>query len=59
MAAPAKTRWLYGWTAYGMVGQTEARMNKLTREVEVYDCKKSVGCVAGSDEFFTANPDPN
>jgi len=54
MIVPKDSVWVYGWTHYRMTGQTEARMNKLTHEVEIKDGKKWVKCVAGSHEFFTS-----
>jgi hypothetical protein len=57
MTAFVEDSWVYGWTHYGMTGQTKARMNELTREVEIFDCKNWIKCVAGSDDFFTANSD--
>jgi hypothetical protein len=47
--------WVYGWTHYQMAGQTEARMNQLTREVEIKDGKQWVKCISGCHEFFTSN----
>ena len=47
--------WVYGWTHYQMAGQTTARMNKLTHEVEIKDGKRWVKCIAGSHRFFTSN----
>jgi hypothetical protein len=46
--------WVYGWTHYGMTGQTKARMNELTREVEVRERNKWIKCRPGSDEFFSS-----
>ena len=55
MIVPTDSVWVYGWTHYRMTGQTAARMNKLTHEVEIKDGKKWIKCVAGSHEFFTSN----
>jgi hypothetical protein len=46
--------WIYGWTHYGVTGQTAARMNKFTRVVEVKDRQKWIRCMEGSDIFFTS-----
>ncbi len=53
MAKPGEKRWVYGWTHFQMAGQTVARMDELTREIEVKDCNKWIRCVAGSDAVFT------
>ncbi len=53
MGVPVETQWIYGWTHYGMDGQTQARLNELTREVEIKDNRKWVRCFPGSEEFFT------
>ena len=37
-----------------MAGQTQARMHKLTRQVEIKDGKRWVKCIAGSHQFFTS-----
>ena len=46
--------WAYGWTHYGMAGQTRARMNKLTSEVEIKEYNKWIKCRAGCEELFTS-----
>ncbi len=45
--------WVYGWTHYGRTGRTQARMNPLTRAVEIKEFKKWIKCHPGSDQFFT------
>lgn len=52
------TPWVYGWTHYKTVGQTQARLNQVTRDVEIRDCRKWIRCIAGSDEFFTPDFTP-
>ena len=59
IAPPGSSSWVYGWTHYQMAGQTEARMNALTHEVEIKDGKRWVKCVTGSHKFFTSNSDSN
>lgn len=49
----SRQSWVYGWTHHGKAGQTRARMDILTRAVEIRDSQTWVRCVAGSDEFFT------
>lgn len=49
--------WIYGWTHYGRPGQTEARLNELTRDVEIKERRKWVLCYPGTHEFFTPKPD--
>jgi len=51
---PIEDSWEYGWTHYGMTGQTKARMNKLTREVEIKERSKWIKCCSGCDELFTS-----
>jgi len=51
-------QWVYGWTHYRMVGQTQARLHRLTREVEIKDNRKWVRCIADSIAFFTPNSKP-
>lgn len=45
--------WVYGWTHFGQIGQTQARMNTLTRDVEVHEYKKWIKCRSDCDKFFT------
>jgi hypothetical protein len=45
--------WIYGWTHSGRVGQTQARMNNLTREIEIKDFGKWIKCHQDCDKFFT------
>jgi hypothetical protein len=56
---PTETLWVRGWTHYRLAGQTVARMNPLTREVEIRDGKKWIKCVNGSHEFFTSKSKPD
>jgi len=51
--------WVYGWTHFRMTGQTVARMDKLTRVIEVKDCQKWIRCAAGSAAVFTPNSETN
>ena len=53
-ANPVEELWVYGWTHYGKTGQTRARMNKLTREVEIKERKQWLKCWAGCDDVFTS-----
>jgi hypothetical protein len=46
--------WIYGWTHYGKTGQTKARINKLTRKVEIKESSKWIKCHPGCEEFFTS-----
>jgi hypothetical protein len=55
MVASRGPVWVYGWTHYRMAGQTQARMNESTNEVEIKDGKKWVKCIAGSHRFFTSS----
>lgn len=52
-ATSYKDSWVYGWTHYGITGQTKVRMNKRTRRVEIKEHDKWIKCRPGSDEFFT------
>lgn len=51
---PTGSPYVYGWTHYGMAGQTKARMNKETRELEIRDGKEWTRCDSGGVEFFFA-----
>jgi hypothetical protein len=55
---PGETPWVYGWTHRGMTGQTKARMDKLTREIEIKDRQNWVRCIPGSDVAFTPRSNP-
>jgi hypothetical protein len=57
MAVFGENSWAYGWTHYGRTGQTKARMNKLTHEVEIKERNKWIKCHSGCDEFFTSFTD--
>jgi len=46
--------WIYGWTHYGMTGQTRARMNKLTREIQIKEQNQWMKYRSGCDRFFTS-----
>lgn len=52
-ANPGPTEWQYGWTHYGVKGQTAARFHRRTREVEVKDGAEWIRCAPGADGFFT------
>jgi hypothetical protein len=45
--------WQYGWTHYGTSGQTPARLQPHTHEVEIKDGNEWIRCAAGADAFFT------
>lgn len=46
--------WDYGWTHLGKTGQTRARMNKQTREVEIKERNTWIKCCSGCDELFSS-----
>jgi hypothetical protein len=50
-----KTRlsWLKGWTHHGLAGQTRARLNQQTHELQVRDDGKWISCDAECLVFFT------
>ena len=50
---PGSALWQPGWTHYGTVGQTTARLHTMTREVDIMDGNEWVRCDAGTDVFFT------
>jgi hypothetical protein len=54
LAHPADAVWVFGWTHFGTTGETEARMHKLTREIEIKDDGKWIRCFPGTEVFFTA-----
>jgi hypothetical protein len=45
--------WIHGWTHHGQAGRTQARMNKLTREIEIKEFGKWINCHPGCAKFFT------
>ena len=54
MTASVEDLWEYGWTHFGKVGQTRARMNKETREVEIKERNGWLKCCSGCDILFTS-----
>ena len=55
MAVFGENSWVYGWTHYGKTGQTRARINTRTHEVEIKERNKWIKCHSGCDEFFTSS----
>jgi len=45
--------WQPGWTHYGTIGQTPARLHTQTRVVEIKDRNEWIRCDSGADVFFT------
>ena len=50
---PARACWVYGWTHFAKTGQTPARLNAVSGEVQIREADGWVGCHAGAEEFFT------
>ena len=46
--------WIYGWTHYGMTGQTRARLNRATKEVEIREAGKWIKCQPDAHFLFSA-----
>jgi len=44
MRRPVETQWIYGWTHFQTVDQTETRLHKSTHEIEVKDKGKWIKC---------------
>jgi hypothetical protein len=57
---PAGSSISYGWTRWGQVGQTKARVNRFTGELEVRDGENWIRCHPDCVEFFTPrDPEPS
>ncbi len=50
---PAGSSISYGWTHWGQAGQTKARLNRLTGELEIRDGKNWIHCHPKCLAFFT------
>ena len=55
---PGGSPWQQGWTHYGTVGQTLARLHTQTRAGEIKDGNEWIRCAAGADTFFTPDGEP-